>query len=103
MAHFMGDIGKCMAVSNIPTGKRQCTAFNNCKLTVSFHFSGPFPKGMQNMWAQVEQSPSDLLKILQQSAMTIGGGSSAGGNDFQMDHDDLQQQLRSQGVTLISE
>lgn len=71
-------------------------------------FRGPFPKGMQNMW---EQSPSDLLNILQRSAMTMGGGgqarSSSRGHEYQgqnqMDHQDLQQQLRSQGVTLISE
>lgn len=78
-------------------------------------FRGPFPKGMQNMWAQVEQSPSDLLSILQRSTMTMGGSGSGGGGgptrsssrgheyQSQMDHQDLQQQLRSQGVTLISE
>lgn len=60
---------------------------------------------MQNVWAQVEQNPSDLLNILQRSAMTMTGGQSSANHSASghMDHEELQQQLRSQGVTLISE
>lgn len=80
-------------------------------------YRGPMPKGVQNYWSQVEQSPTELLNILQRSAMTMGGGggggggsrtgrsssSGGGGQDYQIDNQNLQQQLRSQGVTLISE
>lgn len=66
----------------------------------------PYPKGMANMW-KLDQNSSDLMNLLQQNAMTIG----TSGNNMQQtqqrnamaDPVDWQQQLRNQGVTLISE
>lgn len=77
--------------------------------------SGPFPKNMLNWSQQQAHSESDLMNILHQGAMTMTGRphknsagkqdmmSAHGYSEYQMGHQDLQQQLRSQGVTLISE
>lgn len=79
------DIDEVIAM---PTTINLWIVFNN-NFRIYFPSSGPpFAKSMQSMW--VDQS-SDFMNMLQQNAMTMD------------QQHTLQQQLRSQGVTLISE